>query len=253
MPIEIDRWFSSPAVQAMKDFQRWWFMSLLMRAWQLDPPCHLPNDQNRLWMLAGAPSLNVWQKQSAIVIGQFDASGDGQWLINQRQLEIYNEKLGNYEISAKKGRLGAQKRWLNHSSGIAEPSISYSNESVSSSEVGVAVAFEVETFDFESAFRALWKIYPRREDSPLIHQWFFQAIEKCCTLHGFRRSEAANYILSRTQIYVEKCKFIKNFRDYLYDATFEQDESMWEASDDKPQGKLQQLRAIRAANGSDGS
>jgi DNA-binding Lrp family transcriptional regulator len=92
----------------------------------------------------------------------------------------------------------------------------------------VDVAFEVEAFDFEEAFNALFKIYPRRKDNHLTRKNFIDSVEKVSKRHQFRRSEAAAYILSRTEIYVSKCKFQCGLDKYLYDEIYEQDEAMWE-------------------------
>src|SRR4051794_20511000 len=92
MPFEIDRFFGSPRVQRMRDFQKWWYVSLLLRAWQAEPPCYLPDDQNELMILAGATSERSWKEHSAFVLGMFDVTGDGH-RVNRTQLEIYKEKM----------------------------------------------------------------------------------------------------------------------------------------------------------------
>lgn len=229
MPVEIDPWFASAAVQAMKDFQRWWFMSLLLRGWQLDPPCHLPNDQNKLWMLAGAASFDAWKKHSAIVLAEFDSVGDGQWLLNKHQYDLYLKKLAVNKSYSSRGKEGAGKRELNRSSAQAQLSNSSSNVSDSYFESPPCVAFELESFDFEKFFEELQAIYPRRNGSYIAASSAQEAIERIAGKRKLRRSEAAGYLLKRAKLYVQlvEPKFVANLDKFLTQEIYDHDESVW--------------------------
>jgi uncharacterized protein YdaU (DUF1376 family) len=109
MPFDIDRFFGSPSVQQMKDFQKWWYTSLLLRAWQAEPPCRLPDDQNKLMILAGVTNESSWKKHSAVVLGMFEADGNG-YRVNATQLEIYEEKMAVREVNKANGKLGGRPR-----------------------------------------------------------------------------------------------------------------------------------------------
>ena len=136
--MEIEPFLSSSAVMAMKDYQRWWYISLLFQAWQnVTRPCHLANDAEQLWMWAGAVSKEFFARHSAIVIRQFVEIDSGQWLVNQKQLEVYTNQLGRLDARRDAGSKGgiatASKRaaLLQHCS--SSPSISIS-DSVSNSK-----------------------------------------------------------------------------------------------------------------------
>ena len=130
--MEIEPFLSSSAVMAMKDYQRWWYISLLFQAWQnVTRPCHLANDAEQLWMWAGAVSKEFFARHSAIVIRQFIEIDSGQWLVNQKQLEVYTNQLGRLDARRDAGSKGgiatASKRaaLLQHCS--SSPSISISD------------------------------------------------------------------------------------------------------------------------------
>jgi uncharacterized protein YdaU (DUF1376 family) len=136
MPFEIDRFFASSRVQGMKDFQRWWYVSLLLRAWQSEPPCRLPDDDNELRIAAGAPDEKIWAKHSALVLGAFHATGDGH-RVNRRQLEIYEEKMGVRAIKKANGRGGGRPRKTEQKpNGYESVSGSSSSESISEVVLG---------------------------------------------------------------------------------------------------------------------
>lgn len=97
MPKEIEPWKSSPVVRQMGDFQRSWFDEMLMEGWvNSRMPCHLPNDENRLWTIAGARSLNYFRKHSGTVMSQFRVCGEGQWICNGKSLELYLKVLTSH-------------------------------------------------------------------------------------------------------------------------------------------------------------
>jgi hypothetical protein len=106
MPMEIEPWKSSGTVRyRMKDFQRSWFLELLMAGWaNAEMPCHVPNDENSLWTAAGAHSRMYFDAHRAVVIGEFRECGRGLWICNGKSLELYLQKLGIYFRNQKRGK-----------------------------------------------------------------------------------------------------------------------------------------------------
>lgn len=98
MPLEADRWRTSDTVRwKMKDFQRSWFIQLLLEGWvNAEMPCHVPNNENTLWSTAGAHSKLYFDKHQAVVMREFRACGQGIWICNVNSLEIFLDKLGRY-------------------------------------------------------------------------------------------------------------------------------------------------------------
>lgn len=139
MPIEIERFFASPRVQAMRDFQKWWYVALLMRAWQFDPPCHLPADDEQLRILAGAPPEKAWREYGKLVTDCFSAAGDSGLVANQAQLEIYERQVLALEKHRASGRKGAEARWRKNGDAMATLCDANTSTSISSSVVAVDV------------------------------------------------------------------------------------------------------------------
>lgn len=140
MPFEIDRFFGSPRVGQMRDFQKWWYVSLLLRAWQAQPPCHLPDDENELMIMAGATDETSWKKHSALVLGAFRATGNG-YRVNARQLEIYEEKIGIREVNRINGIKGGRPKKTE-----SKPNGNRTVSGPSNSSFGVAVVPKQEGF-----------------------------------------------------------------------------------------------------------
>lgn len=174
MPVEIEPLLSSAAVMAMKDFQRWWYISLLFRAWQnVDMPCHVANDVELLWMWAGAESRGHFEKHGAIVIRQFVQSADGQWLSNTKQLEVYANQLARIDArrdaGSKGGATTASKRAALLQQSSSSTSLSLSGDAFNSSLQ--------DPEDWISKIRALGKW--RDGDSVTAeHSFFEQVAEK---------------------------------------------------------------------------
>lgn len=113
MPVFITKWLTSPVVRSMRDYQRGWYWDLLCRAWKnSERPCHLRHDFDRLWMEAGADSEKFFKQHCAIVIGCFSRVViDGvDWLVQNDQLEIYNEQLTRYRKRSEKASHAAYSK-----------------------------------------------------------------------------------------------------------------------------------------------
>jgi len=109
MPVEIEPLLSDPDLQTWHDDQKWWYLVLLFRAWQnVDYPCHLPNDSDKLRALASVPLRRSaqWRERSLEVLAKFVVSEDGQWLSHRKQLEVYATQLAKTEARSEAGRMG---------------------------------------------------------------------------------------------------------------------------------------------------
>lgn len=97
----------------MRDFQRWWYFELLLRAWKnAEMPCHLRSDVSHLWMDAGASSEEFFRKHCAIVIERFRVVciDEVDWIVQEDQLEIYTNQLASYKSHEIRGRKGGLTR-----------------------------------------------------------------------------------------------------------------------------------------------
>lgn len=100
-------------VQAMKDTERWMYRSLLQASFFCSTRPYLPNDDAKLWRLAGCDSLLKWNRNKVQVLKKFEAiSKDGQKLLFQKRVERDWERESKYRdklSSAQRDR--ANKRW----------------------------------------------------------------------------------------------------------------------------------------------
>lgn len=97
MPLYIDRLLSSPAWLDMKDFERGWYIQLLLRCTRSERLGYLPLD-GQLWKSAGAHSRTFWDEKNARVMACFRIRQfDGQdWIYNDRLLNVMEEQSGKY-------------------------------------------------------------------------------------------------------------------------------------------------------------
>jgi hypothetical protein len=109
-PIEIQPLFSSAWFQAMQDFQRGWYLCLLLRAWERQPSCQLPNTDAELRVLAGASDDRRWQAHKKLVLDRFVSSTDGRTLTNTKLLEVYQHQVQGYEKRSRAGAKGGNAK-----------------------------------------------------------------------------------------------------------------------------------------------
>lgn len=106
----INDFLSSVTVMAMDDQQFAWYLKLLMRAWQNEPACHLPNDDEKLMMAAGCKIRKIWDRKKQLVLSNFDVSEDKNWLTNARLIGEYQRMCEVAETKAEAGRKSAAAR-----------------------------------------------------------------------------------------------------------------------------------------------
>ena len=92
-----EKLMSSPRYTTMPDYKQAWYLNLLFRCWlNSDNPGYLPNDPERLWMLANARTKTFFQREASEVLACFRVSADGRWLSNAKLLEVYERQLKEY-------------------------------------------------------------------------------------------------------------------------------------------------------------
>ena len=97
LPLYIDSLLSSPAWNDMKDYQRGWYLQLLLRSTRSERLGYLPLDGS-LWRIAGAHSRSMWGAHNAAVMACFKIRQyDGKdWIYNERLLSVMEEQSGKY-------------------------------------------------------------------------------------------------------------------------------------------------------------
>ena len=105
-------WISSRRVRLMKDYQRGWYIQLLNEAWNSEPQCMLPDNDDDLQVLAGvSPSLfaqpefnDRWNQVKDMF------SSDGEYIHNERQLEEFAKQEQRRKQASEAGKLSAKRR-----------------------------------------------------------------------------------------------------------------------------------------------
>jgi len=97
LPLFIDRLLSSPAWQDMEDYQRGWYIQLLLRCTRSERLGYLRLD-GQLWRVAGARTAQFWNNQNAAVMACFKIRQfDGQdWLYNSPLLKVMEKQSTKY-------------------------------------------------------------------------------------------------------------------------------------------------------------
>lgn len=142
VPWYIDLILSSPRWKKMRDFQRGWYMQLLLLCTRSERIGYLKLDE-RLWELAGAHRREMWEQHSSAVMACFKTrTFDAQcWIYNERLLKTISEQ------NAKRNKRVKGKE-------VPE------NIDLSVSISEVASALEVSSK--ESTINEIYKSYPRK-------------------------------------------------------------------------------------------
>jgi hypothetical protein len=92
-PLYVTQILGSAAWLQMKDYQRGWYIQLLLLATQSDHPGYLPLDGS-LWRLAGAHAKEYFDKESPVVLACFKRRQmDGQeWIYNEQFLLMLQQQ-----------------------------------------------------------------------------------------------------------------------------------------------------------------
>lgn len=86
------------------------YRAVLLGAWDLDPPCRIPNDVAIISNLAGDPTDEVWQQHGPAVMSMFDLSKDGKYYTNEKQMECYRKAKEKRRSSQERGSKGGKSK-----------------------------------------------------------------------------------------------------------------------------------------------
>jgi len=106
-----DRWERSSASSLPLE-ARGLYRELMSRAWARG--CRLPNDAHSIQRLVGATDAE-WDRSWPLVEGYWHPDPSGRYLVNDTQLEVYDETVARGERSSERGRKANLSRWGNKS------------------------------------------------------------------------------------------------------------------------------------------
>ena len=122
---------ASESVSLMTCEQVGWYLFLLCHAWNSDPIGTLPNDKDKLRMLARA-TQSAWDSFNHSVLCNFEEDGDR--LVNRRLVEQFKQMEANRKARSENGKKGGRPafRQLSSSSTPAKAEKSPSSSSSAS-------------------------------------------------------------------------------------------------------------------------
>lgn len=109
MPLKVEKFFSSLDVQAMRWDERGAFLLLLAHSWLNGGK--LPAQCERIARVLQVDDADAWQRIEKFVLSKFELSECGQFLINERLMQIYNEVTEATGNRRKLASEAAKKRW----------------------------------------------------------------------------------------------------------------------------------------------
>ena len=109
-PFVVEAWFSNRAVRLMKDFQKGWYISLIVESWRTMGT--VPRDPAILWRLAGADSAEVFDAHKDLVLSEFKpVEVDGEpVLVHPQMAELYIKQARLYAQRVDAAKRSANKR-----------------------------------------------------------------------------------------------------------------------------------------------
>lgn len=207
LPVIIDKVLSSPAWNDMEDFQRGWYVQLLLRCTRSERLGYLRLD-GQTWRIAGARTEQFWNSQNAVVLACFKIrSFDGQdWLYNDSLLSVMEDQ---------------SQKYLRRSGGAVSPSTSPSKSGVDSKKTGEEVSLATPNLTPGALARGmLEKIgLPVSMGNMRI---VAAAIEAVGLASEIPASKAFDWLLERVQIAVARGERIDKF--YFEDGRYNHDE-----------------------------
>jgi hypothetical protein len=208
LPLYIDDLLSSPAWLDMKDYERGWFLQLLLRCTRSERLGYLKVDGN-LWKIAGAHSLPMWENHNRRVMACFKIRHDDgtQWLYNVRLLAVMEDQ---------------SQKYLRRSGGAVSPSTSPDEFRSNSKKTGEEVSLTTPNLPPSALARALLEKIglPVSMGNMRIVS---AAIEAVGLASGIVASEAFDWLLERVQIAASRGDRIDKF--YFEDGRYNHDES----------------------------
>ncbi|HEV2523324.1 MAG TPA: hypothetical protein VGT24_13170 [Candidatus Acidoferrales bacterium] len=115
-PWRNDAFLADEFVQSMTAIQRWMYRTLLQAAFTCSERPYLPDDDTRLWAMAGCENPKQWSQNKAVIRARFTPSiHDGQKLLGQKKVledwaRIQEVRTAATEHARKAGLASAAKR-----------------------------------------------------------------------------------------------------------------------------------------------
>ena len=203
---------------------------LLGISWQQDEAGTIPDDLDLIRRWLGLPSGSdndrVWARVKPQLLNAWPLRADGR---------RFNAGLvRTWESQQKRKLAGSQNvriRYQPSTNGLVSPK-------KIEVETEVAVGFDLEEFDHEKAVREIQQAHPRPENSQANEIAVLEAIEHVVKERQCKRQEAAEWLLSRTEMYrlaVENWpdkQFITKSTRWFTSRSFEEDPQFWERKSD---------------------
>ena len=122
----VNDFLGSHYVDLMDSEQFGWYVKLLMRAWQWDTPCYLPNDMAVLRTILRVGrrerEVNVFQERFKIVYERFSVTEDGKSIYHPKLVAQYEELVAKYGKLSEAGRKGGLSKASSDAGSDAQPS-----------------------------------------------------------------------------------------------------------------------------------
>jgi hypothetical protein len=203
-PLYVNRILASRRWQQMKDYQRGWYITLLIAAADSEKPGYLPLTQG-LWELAGASSEGFFKKESVLVMQCFKAQEiDGrEWIYNERLLLTLKEQSEKVE-----------KKRVKHNPQISLTSISA----------------------LVDVFERAYKNYPLHVGKRAAEKAFAPACSRIAAKQAIDIMAAGEFIAMRASEYAQtpagqRGKYTPHMSTWLNRDSFSDDSQHWEVSD----------------------
>jgi hypothetical protein len=117
-PFRYKEWFANRSVRLMKDFQKGWYISLLIECWMSEGT--LPNDPEILWQLAGADSREKFEAHSQLVLNEFEPAtlDEKSVLVHVEMASLYAEQVKKYDQRVEAARISVERRKARTEGGV---------------------------------------------------------------------------------------------------------------------------------------
>jgi hypothetical protein len=107
-PWDVEVWFASDSFLGLDLEAQGAYLNLCLRAWQRQPTCALPDDDELLWRLAGARSREQWAtlRQRVLRAGGWTLGAEG-WT-HPTVLDTYTESADRHTRAVRAGRIAGK-------------------------------------------------------------------------------------------------------------------------------------------------
>lgn len=107
---EREFWSDEHVSRGMTYMQRHLYRALLQAAFHCSTRPYLPNDDDKLWLLADAGSKENWMENREAILVKFEIVEDGKLLSHKRLMRDWTKLLEYYGSKAKAGSKGGKAK-----------------------------------------------------------------------------------------------------------------------------------------------